>query len=192
MGSIQPPSDDGQVSPLPPIRRYITDHDSKTGQSILLPQEPYQWKSSAAKDAAAVVAYATTEFPPKLGNGEDLRKYKETVTNGKLGLTTPSGTVCRVVDFGPGRKPIMHRTKSLDYGVVLEGSIDMVLDSGQRCTLQRGDIVVQRATMHGWENASSVEWARMMFVLQDCEQFVVGEQEIAEDVSDTKGSFLSS
>ena len=141
-------------------------------------------------DAAACVAYTTTGFPPKLSEEEDVKKYQETTTSGKLGLVNPSGTVCRVVDFAPGREAIMHQTKSLDYGIVLEGVVEMVLDSGDRCTLHRGDMVVQRATMHGWRNTSSIEWARMVFVLQECEDFVVGQQAIAERLEGARGSFL--
>ena len=50
--------------------------------------------------------------------------------SGKLGLVNPKGTVCRVVDFAPGYECMMHRTQSLDFGVVLEGKVEMLLDSG--------------------------------------------------------------
>ncbi|KIW48927.1 uncharacterized protein PV06_01483 [Exophiala oligosperma] len=179
-----------QISPLPAIKRYITSHNPISGASVLLPEDPLNWKSSKAKDTAACVAYTTTEFPPKLMDEQDLGKYKETMAGGKLGLVNPSGTVCRVVDFAPGREAIMHSTKSLDYGVVLEGEVEMVLDSNERCTLHRGDIVIQRATMHGWRNSSSVKWARMLFVLQECEDFVVGNHQVVENLEATHGSFL--
>jgi hypothetical protein len=179
-----------QISPLPAIKRYITSHSSASGASVLLPEDPLIWRSSKAMDAAACVAYTTTEFPPKLCDERDLEEYKKTIAGGELGLVSPSGTVCRVVDFAPGREAIMHRTKSLDYGVVLEGVVEMVLDSNERCTLHRGDIVIQRATMHGWRNTSSVKWARMLFVLQECEDFVVGKHRVVENLEAANGSFL--
>ena len=37
----------------------------------------------------------------------------------------------------------------------------------------RGDIAVQRATMHAWKNTSK-EWARMIFVLQECKELKIG------------------
>ena len=40
----------------------------------------------------------------------------------------------------------MHRTQSLDFGVVLEGEIELVLDSGETRLLKRGDVAVQRGT----------------------------------------------
>jgi hypothetical protein len=38
-------------------------------------------------------------------------------------------------------------SQSLDYGIVIEGSIVMVLDDGEEHVLNRGDLAVQRATM---------------------------------------------
>ena len=63
----------------------------------------------------------------------------------------------------------MHRTKSLDYGVLLEGEIIAIVDSGEEKTLKKGDLVIQRATNHSWRNPSRTEWARMLFVLVDVE-----------------------
>lgn len=73
----------------------------------------------------------------------------------------------------------MHRTKSLDYGIVLEGQVDLVLDSGETRKMERGDVAVQRATMHQWRNSSEENWARMVFVLQDC---VVDDENGGEDL----------
>lgn len=61
----------------------------------------------------------------------------------------------------------MHRTVSLDYGVVLEGEIELVLDSGESRVLKRNDISVQRGTNHIWRNRSQTEWGRMLFVSQE-------------------------
>ena len=69
--------------------------------------------------------------------------------------------------MAPGHISPMHQTVSLDYGVVLEGEVKLVLDSSEEQVLKRGDIVVQRLTNHAWQNASSTEWARMLFVLTE-------------------------
>ena len=58
----------------------------------------------------------------------------------------------------------MHRTESVDYGVVLEGEVTLVLDDGSATTIGRGDLVVQRGTDHAWENRSS-GWTQILFVL---------------------------
>lgn len=61
--------------------------------------------------------------------------------------------------------PLMHRTQSVDYGVVLEGEIVLVLDRGERL-LRQGDVVIQRGTNHAWANRSG-KVTRMLFILVD-------------------------
>ena len=61
--------------------------------------------------------------------------------------------------------PLMHRTQSVDYGIVLEGEIVLVLDQGE-VALKPGDVVVQRGTNHGWANRSQ-RVCRMAFILVD-------------------------
>lgn len=58
----------------------------------------------------------------------------------------------------------MHRTVTLDYGIVTNGSITMVLEEGKNTVLNAGDIVVQRGTIHSWRNEGA-EWARMYCVM---------------------------
>ena len=63
------------------------------------------------------------------------------------------------------RHAYMHRTETVDYGIVLEGEITLVMDEGE--TLCRaGDIIVQRGTNHGWANRSNAN-CRIAFVLID-------------------------
>jgi uncharacterized cupin superfamily protein len=59
----------------------------------------------------------------------------------------------------------VHRTQSVDYGIVLEGQMVLVLDDAETI-LNAGDVVVQRGTSHRWENRSG-SVARMVFVLVD-------------------------
>lgn len=63
--------------------------------------------------------------------------------------------------------PMMHRTESVDYGIVLEGEMTLILDDGSRTDLNPGDVVVQRGTDHAWENRSTINPARMCFILLD-------------------------
>lgn len=83
-----------------------------------------------------------------------------------MSLSLPNGTVLRMVDRSPGSSSAMHRTQSLDYGVVIEGEMEMIMDSGEKVTLQRGDVCIQRGTLHQWRNPTS-SWVRMLFVLMD-------------------------
>lgn len=61
--------------------------------------------------------------------------------------------------------PFMHRTETIDYGIVLEGEITLIVDEGET-DLAAGDIVVQRGTNHAWANRSGRR-CRMAFVLVD-------------------------
>lgn len=61
--------------------------------------------------------------------------------------------------------PLMHRTQTVDYGIVLEGEMTLVLDRGET-TIRVGDIVIQRGTSHAWANRSGKN-CRMAFVLID-------------------------
>nr|WP_272917510.1 cupin domain-containing protein [Nocardioides flavescens] len=61
----------------------------------------------------------------------------------------------------------VHRTASVDYGIVLEGEITLVLDDSE-VTARAGDVVVQRGTDHAWANRGDVV-ARVVFVLVDGE-----------------------
>ncbi|KAL4800298.1 hypothetical protein BDV19DRAFT_353818 [Aspergillus venezuelensis] len=174
----------GQLSPLRPVTRLITGHNSD-GKAIVQKASPAQWSSFENASMAFTVAYTTSSFPPDLNSDTDLSTHENLLSKGKLGLVNPGGTVCRIVDFAPRGRPVMHRTQSLDYGIVLEGEIEMRLDSGEKRVLKRGDIAVQRGTMHAWFNRSETEWARMVFVLQECKEVTVGGKTLGEDLSET-------
>jgi quercetin dioxygenase-like cupin family protein len=82
----------------------------------------------------------------------------------------------------------MHRTESLDYGVVLEGVLELELDSGEKRVMNRGDVCVQRATNHAWKNVTpNGGWARMMFVLIAAEKVRIGGKDMSEFIPITGG-----
>lgn len=126
------------------------------------------------------LVYTTSEFPAQLTREADIKAHETRVAKGGTGLAVSGGSVCRLVDFGPDNDPMMHRTKSLDYGVVLEGELEMILDSGEVRAMKRGDIAIQRGTMHAWKNPSKTQWARMMFVLLDCQPIETGGTALKE------------
>jgi mannose-6-phosphate isomerase-like protein (cupin superfamily) len=66
------------------------------------------------------------------------------------------------------KHPLMHRTRSVDYAVVLSGEIDMMLDDTV-VHLKPGDTIVQQATNHAWVNHGT-ETCRILFVLMDSRQ----------------------
>jgi quercetin dioxygenase-like cupin family protein len=76
------------------------------------------------------------------------------------------GVVVRFTEMAPGAESPMHRTESVDVGVVLEGETWLLLDDGSETHVRTGDAVVQRGTNHAWANRSD-RTVRMVFVLID-------------------------
>jgi hypothetical protein len=65
----------------------------------------------------------------------------------------------------PSRHAYMHRTKSVDYAIILSGEIDMLLDDSE-VHLKAGDILIQQATNHAWVNRSNAV-CKIAFILID-------------------------
>jgi naringenin degradation protein FdeH len=103
--------------------------------------------------------FRVVEFPPL-----------DPATESKM---EPGGLMKAVGPVAPARgrpvtHPLMHRTRSVDYAVVLSGEIDMVLDDSA-VHLKPGDTIVQQATNHAWVNHGT-ETCRILFVLMDSKQ----------------------
>ncbi|CAI7599584.1 unnamed protein product [Penicillium bialowiezense] len=156
-----------------PLNRFITTHD-ETGKAIFSTTLSETMPVQKVGDGADFsLAYTTSEFPAQLSDEADVSNYKSYLSD-PPGIVVSGGTVCRIVDIQPGATSPMHRTVSLDYGVVLEGEVELVLDSGEVRLLKRGDVAVQRGTNHAWRNVtpdalvdgvSVPQWARMIEIL---------------------------
>ena len=171
---------------LPAINRYITDHNSEAKAVFSTHiEERLPWQE-LPDGARFCLGYATEKFPVQLSQQEDLQVYQLYLEN-KPGITIPGGTVLRLVDMMPGALSPMHRTVSLDYGVVLEGEVELVLDSGEVRLLKRGDVAIQRGTNHAWRNASDTQWARMLYVLQEAQTLNIGGETLGEDYGGIPG-----
>jgi mannose-6-phosphate isomerase-like protein (cupin superfamily) len=68
---------------------------------------------------------------------------------------------------GSDRHASFHRTRTIDYGIVLHGEVTLLLDDGETI-VRAGDVVVQRGTNHGWANRSGGP-CRIAFILIDGE-----------------------
>ena len=77
-----------------------------------------------------------------------------------------NGVMVRFTEMAPGAEAPMHRTETVDVGVVLEGETWLLLDDGSETRVGVGDAVVQRGTNHAWANRSD-RTARIAFVLID-------------------------
>jgi hypothetical protein len=175
---------------LPPIRRIVTGHDAD-GRAVITQDGP---PPQVLRDFGGQSGLAFTEIwsteaaPAPVGDGAD-------PTLRPLQLAPPaSGTLVRFVDIPPepeggmvltqserealfgaiggadahvagAAHATMHRTETIDYGILVAGELFLVVDDGE-VALRPGDVVVQRGTAHAWSNRSGA-MARMMFVLVD-------------------------
>ncbi|KAH6998438.1 hypothetical protein BKA56DRAFT_626863 [Ilyonectria sp. MPI-CAGE-AT-0026] len=146
---------------LTPPKRFITENNAE-GKAVFSTQIPEELPARVIECGDKFfLGYTTNERPVDINGNKDVDTYSEYLTN-EPGIVIPGGTVLRFVDIRPGGVSPMHRTVSLDYGVVVEGQVIIRLDSGESRLMQRGDVTIQRGTMHEWENASKTEWARMI------------------------------
>jgi quercetin dioxygenase-like cupin family protein len=151
------------------VRRVVTGHD-ESGRAVVKIDEIAKNVSSRRKGAASTVIWSTDTFPVVNEGDED--------PSGKVaGTTLENGTVFRVVRYEPGVAPRRHRTDSVDYAVVISGSIEMELD-GDTVTLNAGDVLVQRGTVHNWVNRGS-EVVVVAFVLVAAKPVTVGGKTLA-------------
>ncbi|MDH6252729.1 quercetin dioxygenase-like cupin family protein [Chryseobacterium sp. H1D6B] len=73
------------------------------------------------------------------------------------------------VEFKPGEPhPMMHKTKTLDYIIILSGELHLIMEEGETL-LKPGDIVIQRGTNHAWSNRSDQPCIQLA-VLIDAEE----------------------
>lgn len=161
-------------------KRFITGHD-KDGREIFHDEVADDAPMySLPGDADFALCYATKGYPIDMSDNKDIATYQNYLTN-LPGITISGGSVLRMVDMHPGATSPMHRTVSLDYGVVLEGEIELILDSGEKRVMKRGDISIQRGTNHAWRNMSETEWARMLYILLPVQPIKIGDKVLGED-----------
>ena len=169
-----------------PVRRVVTGHD-RNGKAIVVIDGNAPNQKVRQTGIASALLWVTEETPADMSGSAD-RAARE------MGVPPPpNGSVLRVVDFPPesaggakadnaailremgvaaGSAPVrhahMHRTKSIDYAIVLAGEIDMLLDDSE-VHLKAGDILVQQGTNHAWVNRTNGV-CRIAFVLIDARE----------------------
>jgi mannose-6-phosphate isomerase-like protein (cupin superfamily) len=177
-----------QQKPAPEVRRVVTKLD-EAGKAVVMFDERVQMSGLRPPNYVAPI-WLTDKSLPDFSMREDAAKRM-------AGLMPPKGgTVFRVVDFVPEpdavarmdmntmqkvvgeagtpkkglppRHPMMHRTRTLDYAIVISGEIDMLLDDGE-VHLKAGDVVVQQATNHAWVNRGK-QPCRIAFILMDSQE----------------------
>ena len=177
------------MTDLAPITRIITGH-TDDGRSILTEVGPLPKvvEISAIPGTIFHEVWSTTASPAPVSNGPDPTLGPLVLPPPAGGtrirfVDIPSDTV-EFLQTGAKRMgeafeeigdkaastvkensphPLMHRTESVDYGIVIEGEMTLVLDDGE-VLLKPGSVVIQRGTNHAWANRSG-KTCRMLFVL---------------------------
>jgi mannose-6-phosphate isomerase-like protein (cupin superfamily) len=171
-----------------PIRRVVTGKDA-SGKAVAMIDGPAPNVHQRSEMGLAItLLWVTDSVPADLSSNEDAGLRK-------VGIPPPpDGTIFRIVEFGPEkevtadyegrlkmiqgmglapegpsrdrpRDPAMHRTRTIDYALILSGEIDMLLDDSE-VHLKAGDVVVQRATNHAWVNRGNAP-CQVAFILID-------------------------
>jgi len=174
------------IGALPRIYRYITAHNDD-GKAVFSKAFGEESQMKANDDGIAfALSFATKGLPVDMTDDKDLDVYGSYLSEAP-GLVVSGGTVLRHVDIPPETACTMHRTVSLDYGCVLEGEVELLLDSGEKRIMKRGDVAVQRGTMHQWINSSKTEWTRMLFVLQESKPLKLAGKVAGEELAGMAG-----
>ena len=157
-----------------PTRRVVTGKD-ETGNAIVV-SDGTASRVHTRKELGITntVLWVTDRTPAPLGEQGHADKLEVGV------VPLPGGTIFRIIEFAPQkdvqadyetklqslrriglapegpsrekpRDPGMHRTRTIDYIVILSGEIDMLLDDSE-VHLTAGDVVIQVGTNHAWVN----------------------------------------
>ncbi|HEY6890940.1 MAG TPA: cupin domain-containing protein [Solirubrobacter sp.] len=140
-------------------RRIVTGHDAR-GRSVVLSDGPTP-RTHENEFAIFHELWNTRAMPAPVAPTE-----REPTERPLITPPDPNGTIVRITVIKAGERSPMHRTQSIDYGIVLEGEIWLVLDDGSETRMRPGDVAVQRGTDHAWENRSD-QPARIVFILVD-------------------------
>ena len=140
-------------------RRIVTGHDAD-GRSVVLSDGPNP-KLLDIGTAAFHEVWIIDATPAPIAANEP------EPTDRPVRTPPPAnGVMVRFTEMAPGAESPMHRTETVDVGVVLEGETWLLLDDGSETRVGVGDAVVQRGTNHAWANRADVP-VKMLFVLID-------------------------
>lgn len=169
-----------------PIRRVVTGHDADGKAVVVMDGDAVNIVTSALRPSGRTNLWRTTSTPAVYGGDRDEADAEFAIE------PLPGGTNFRIAEFPPvspeelagydgeaafaevgaahrivkgARHPFMHRTETVDYAIVLEGEIDMLLDEDE-VHLKAGDVVIQRGTNHAWANNYDA-LCRVAFILID-------------------------
>ncbi|MFG6428983.1 cupin domain-containing protein [Roseateles sp. LYH14W] len=179
------------MSLLPPIHRVVTGHDAH-GRAIVISDGPLPTvvELQAIPGTVFHEVWSTAGSPARVDNGPDPTHGPLVLPPPRQGsrlrfVDIPPDTAEHLTQGAARMReafaqlgdaeastvradsphPLMHRTESVDYGVVIDGELTLVLDEGE-VLLRPGSVVIQRGSNHAWANRSDRP-CRMLFVLLD-------------------------
>ena len=159
-------------SGLPLVQRVVTGHDAN-GRAVFRSEDYAPTRMVPSGDAAMLTMWTTATVPADNNDETDGRDRP-------AGTTLNGGSVIRICDILPGEQSPMHRTNSIDYGIVLKGEIELELDDGATRTVREGGVIVQRGTNHLWRNRSA-EVCRLAFILIEAPAYLHDGKPLPED-----------
>jgi mannose-6-phosphate isomerase-like protein (cupin superfamily) len=184
--SVPEPALRGAAVDIRPVRRVVTGHDAHGHAVVVMDGLAASVLNRPSRPGVALTDLWATAGRPTTRTDHD------PVDRPVVLPPPPGGTVFRVVQFDPEdrqalaradgtaafadlgaagnvvasqRHPYMHRTDTVDYAVVLQGSITMLLDD-EDVELSVGDVVIQNGTNHAWANRGTTP-CLIAFVLID-------------------------
>ncbi|KAF4548400.1 Hypothetical protein D9617_28g065060 [Elsinoe fawcettii] len=154
------------ISPGAPSRRIVTGH--LNDKSVVIEDENLDLIHGFGSNARTI--WSTSQHPAEL---------HDTVPKELSVKMYTKGSLIRVVDFPAKSQGHNHRTASLDYAIVLDGELELLLEDGSKTVCRAGDIAVQQATMHQWNNVTDKP-ARIAFILMPSEKPVLNGVVVGE------------
>ncbi|EPS42223.1 hypothetical protein H072_3824 [Dactylellina haptotyla CBS 200.50] len=167
------------MSSLTPTQT-ITTH-SADAKTVIHSSQPIRFDSinPPYNTLFAGNVFTTHTFPTILDGEDDINRHGSWVPHG---IGVKDGALAVMNKFAPGAECPAHRTETIDFGVVVEGELEMTYDGGST-VFKRGDVIVQRETYHGWRNPSQENETLVFFVVLAAKPVTVGEQVLGEDLS---------
>jgi mannose-6-phosphate isomerase-like protein (cupin superfamily) len=152
------------------VRRVLTGHDADGKSTFIADGLAPNVKEMASMPGLALTDLWETSGAPARNDGSaDAAKRPVRLEPPK------NGTILRIVEFPPdsawrenadaraafksigaghakdkaSSDPMMHKTSTVDYIIVLKGEIHAIMEKGETL-LRPGDVLVQRGTNHSW------------------------------------------
>jgi mannose-6-phosphate isomerase-like protein (cupin superfamily) len=168
------------------IRRVVTTVDDSGKAVVLFDGANPHTIVRPHRSVTSRLVWMTNQTPA------DMRGTKDRAATDSGIVPPPGGSIFRIIDIPPispeletldldylhkqigenspkrglpPRHPLMHRTRTIDYAIIMHGEIDMLLDDSE-IHLKAGDVLIQQGTNHAWINRGS-EPCRIAFVLID-------------------------